>query len=185
MAQRHGLERMKLKPANQRPRPARNRPPTRAAARQAVRGANSRRVAAQLPRARATENHPNTPPAAPARGGFSILIPDQNHSSRILRFGKPAFEFSPRGEHAPGNGGFRAAQNLRGLGVVQSVVNRQHDGGALLGGKFQQARTAPAGLIDFPPENFLRSDAARKFPRRSWREVETAALRFAASSGRC
>jgi hypothetical protein len=62
----------------------------------------------------------------------------QNRSSRASVFSQPAFEFSPRGEHPPRNRRFRTRQNLRGLGVVQTIVNRQHDGRALFGGKFQQ-----------------------------------------------
>ena len=48
-------------------------------------------------------------------------------------------------------------QNLRGFCMVQSVINRQHDGGALFGGKFQQGGVR---LVQAPTTLLAMVDAA-------------------------
>ena len=59
-----------------------------------------------------------------------------------------AFQFLPRGKHAPRKGGFGAAQSFRGLGVALVFINGQHDGGALF-------RRQPVERLLHAPRKFV------------------------------
>ena len=141
MAQVARFQRLKFNEAISPMHQARRNPcpsPGKLATADLSRGSNSGTVRDSIVCAPATENLPNTHPAAAATGRFSVWHRDRNHSSHASGGCEASFQFRPRGEHAPRDGGFRATQNLRGLGVVQAVVNGQHNRRALFGGQFQQ-----------------------------------------------
>src|ERR1051325_1649218 len=55
-----------------------------------------------------------------------------------LHVPQQSFEFPSRGEQPPRHRGFRTAERARRFSVAESVVNREHDCGTLLGVEFQQ-----------------------------------------------